>query len=144
MDRECTRGRQWLIRWDREILAPFVSSGVAVGSAPHCAYGRPTASGTTPATATASLASAVRVQADGGRSRAGRGDAVPRPRSAGFHAGGRVGGGVSFPALPWSGQCTGLVVQRCIGRGTVGMGAARAPRWSLVCHRAAALFYPCG
>src|SRR5262249_40109054 len=48
-----------------------------------------------------------------------------RSWSAVFHAGRRVGEGASFPLITWSGQYTGLVVQRCSGRGTVEMGAAQ-------------------
>jgi hypothetical protein len=74
MDRGRTRRMRRLIRWGRQVLTPIVSSEVAVGASPHGACGRPPAIGVPPATASASLASAVRVQEDGGKStsRAGR------------------------------------------------------------------------
>ena len=69
-----TRRMRRLIRWGRPVIAAIVSSGAAVGAALRGTCGRPTASGASPASAPATLASAVRVQEDGGKSmsRAGR------------------------------------------------------------------------
>jgi hypothetical protein len=47
-------------------LAPIVSFGVVIGTTPRRTCGRPTATGTTPVTATTILASAVRAHADVG------------------------------------------------------------------------------
>src|SRR5262249_6264158 len=58
-----TRRLRWLIREGQQMLAPIVSFGAAVGSSPRSSCGRPSATGSPPATAITTLASAVRVQA---------------------------------------------------------------------------------
>ena len=75
MEGGITRRRRRLIRWGRQV--PIMSSGspgAGVGLTPRGSWGRPAATGPFPATATATLASAVRVQEDGDKStsRAGR------------------------------------------------------------------------
>ena len=77
-----TRRMRRLIRQGRQMLAPLVSSGVAVGTSLRSTCGRPTASGAPPANAAATLASAVRVQEDRGKSKSRAGRAGQTERSA--------------------------------------------------------------
>src|SRR5262245_13508869 len=67
IENERTRRRRQLIRWGRQ-LEPVVSSGAAVGASSRRTCGRRSAASISPAsTTTASLASVVRVQEDGGK-----------------------------------------------------------------------------
>jgi formylglycine-generating enzyme required for sulfatase activity len=70
-----TRRMQRLIREARQMLAPIVSAGAVVGSAPRGSCGRPTAPRASPAAASKSVASAVRVQAPASDERSGVGEA---------------------------------------------------------------------
>src|SRR5918992_169323 len=71
---------QQLIRWGRQVLPPFVSSGAAAGTPLRSTCGRPTATGSSSATAATTLASAVHIQEDRGKSisRARRGGQTAR------------------------------------------------------------------
>jgi hypothetical protein len=75
MDGGRIRRMRRLIRWNGQMPAPFVSSAAAVGAIPRRTCGRPPTTWAAPATAMAVLASAVRVQEDGGKSMSSAGRA---------------------------------------------------------------------